>query len=120
MNKTIQEACTNYTQLISISIVCITLLVAYYFYIDYQVRMATNRVTKSNKITIQVLAAGFTAMYAIMLLPTSKEALDFQVYGIRIELYAITKAIIFLIALGLGSVTGGNALSKLIKGKSDE
>jgi len=82
--------------------------------------MAVKKPDSINKITIKVLAAGFTAMYCVMLLPTSKEALDFQVYGLKIELYALTKAIIFLVALGLGSITGGSELSKLIKGKSDE
>lgn len=82
--------------------------------------MLANKPDTKNKITVRVLAAGFTMAYSIMLLPTSKEALDFFIYGLKIELYAITKAMIFLGALGFGLITGGTALSTLIKGKTDE
>lgn len=117
MNK---QNCTNYTQIIVVSIVCLTLAIAYYFYIEYKIKMAVNKPDASNKITIQVLAAGFTMAYSIMLLPTSKEALDFQLYGMKIELYSITKALVFLGLLSFGLLTGGTQLSKLIKGKTDE
>ena len=112
--------CTNYTQVALVVVICVTIIAAYYFYIDYQIRMATNKPDTKNKITIRVLAMGFTVAYSIMLLPTSREALDFQVYGLKIELYAMVKAAIFLGALGFGLVTGGTALSTLVKGKSDE
>lgn len=112
--------CTNYTQIALIVVICVTIIAAYYFYIDYQIRMATNKPDTKNKITIRVLAMGFTVAYSIMLLPTSKEALDFQLYGLKIEMYALVKATIFLGALGFGLVTGGTALSTLVKGKTDE
>jgi hypothetical protein len=112
--------CTDYTQIALVLVVCTTLIVAYYFYIDYQIKMATNKPNASNKITIRVLAAGFTMAYGVMLFPTSREALDFQIYGLKIELYALIKALIFLGALGFGLVTGGTALSTLIKGKVNE
>lgn len=112
--------CTNYTQIASVSIVCLTLIVAYYLYIEYHIKMLLNKPATNNKITVRVLAAGFTMAYTIMLLPTSKEALDFQLYGLKIELYAITRAMIFLGALGFGLITGGTFLSTLIKGKTNE
>jgi uncharacterized membrane protein YedE/YeeE len=109
--------CTNYTQIALVAVVCMTLIIAYYLYIDHQIKMATDKPNATNKITIRVLAGGFTMAYSIMLFPTSREALDFQLYGLKIELYALIKAIIFLGMLGFGLITGGTALSTLIKGK---
>lgn len=112
--------CTNYTEIALVVVLCVTIIAAYYFYIDYQIRMATNKPDTTNKITVRVLAMGFAVAYTIMLLPTSKDALDFQLYGMKIELYALVKAAIFLGALGFSLVTGGTALSTLVKGKTDE
>lgn len=112
--------CTDYTKIAMVSIVCITLIIGYYLFIEYNVKMLTKKPNSTNKITVRVLAAGFTMAYCIMLLPTSKEALDFQVRGTVIELYSVTKALIFLGAIGFGLITGGTSLSSLVKGKSDE
>lgn len=117
MTQSIRETCVNYTQIIGVSIICVSLLVAYYIYIDHQIKMATNKPEKSNKITIKVLAAGFALAYGAMLVPTAKEALDFQFYSIRIELYSLTKALMFLGMIGFGLLTGGTFLSN-IKGNA--
>jgi len=117
LNTAIREACVNYTQIIGVGIVCVSLLVAYYFYIDHQVKMAANKPEKSNKITIKVLAAGFALAYGAMLVPTAKDTLDFQIYSMRIELYSLTKALIFLGMIGFGLLTGGTFLSN-IKGNA--
>ena len=117
MNK---QACIDYTQIILVVILCLTLLTAYYLYIDHQIRMLANKPDSKNKITIRVLALGFAMGYSVLLLPFSKESLDFQFYGLKIELYAVTKAIFFLGVLLCGLVTGGTGLSTLIKGKTNE
>lgn len=109
--------CVNYTQILGVGIVCISLLVAYYIYIDHQIKMATKQPEKTNKITIRVLAAGFTLAYAAMQIPTAKETLDFHVYSLSIELYSVTKALIFLGMIGFGLITGGTFLSN-IKGNA--
>lgn len=92
---------------------------AYYYYIDKQVNIIVKQPEKTNKSIIKILAAGFTAAYIVMLFPNSKDTLDFKFYQWEIQLYAVTKALVFLCAIGFGSVTGGTYLAKL-KGKSDE
>lgn len=105
--------CVDYTELIIVTIVCLALLVAYYLYIDHQIKMVVNKPEKTNKITVRVLAAGFTLAYAAMQIPTAKETLDFHVYTVSIELYSLTKAIIFLGMIGFGLITGGTFLSNI-------
>jgi len=73
---------------------------------------------KTNKITVKILAAGFVIAYGAMLLPPAKETLDFQVYHVSIQLYSITRALIFLGMIGFGLITGGTYLSNF-KGKQD-
>lgn len=75
--------------------------------------MVVNKPEKTNKITVRVLAAGFTLAYAAMQIPTAKETLDFHVYTVSIELYSLTKAIIFLGMIGFGLITGGTFLSNI-------
>lgn len=110
------EPCIDYTQIITVILVSFVLLTAYYKYLDYQVKMLTKKPETKNKITVRVLAAGFVAAYVVMLLPTSKETLDFQVYSTKIELYNLLKAVIFIGALTFGLITGGTYFSSIIKG----
>lgn len=117
MNK---SACFDYTIIVLVCIVCLTCLAAYYFYIDSQIKMLVKEPQTKNKITIRILALGFAMGYSVLLLPFSKDSLDFQFYGLKIELYAVTKAIFLLASLGFGSITGGTGLSTLIKGRTDE
>lgn len=105
--------CIDYTQLISIFIVCMAFVVGYYIYIDYQIKMVTTKPEKKNKITVRVLAAGFAMAYSAMLLPTAKETLDFQVYQVHVELYFVTRALLFLGMVGFGLITGGTFLSNI-------
>lgn len=111
--KLAKTTCIDYTELIVVTIVCVSLLVAYYLYIDNQVKMIKDKPEKTNKITVRILAAGFTLAYAAMQIPTAKETLDFHVYSLSVELYSLTKAIIFLGMIGFGLVTGGTFLSNI-------
>jgi hypothetical protein len=45
-----------------------------------------NKPVKSRKITVRVLAAGFSAAWAVMQIPYSKTTLDFVYYGYHIDL----------------------------------
>ena len=114
---TVTEPCIDYTQIVTVVLISFALLTAYYKYIDYQVKMLAKRPEKKNKITVRVLAAGFVVAYGVMLFPTAKETLDFQIYSMKIELYNIIRAIIFLGALTFGLITGGTYLSN-IKGNA--
>lgn len=107
------EPCIDYTQIVIVGILSVALLVGYYLYIDYQVKMVTNKPEKKNKITVRVLAAGFSIAYSTMLLPMAKETLDFQLYSVKIELYYIIRALIFLGAIGFGLITAGTFLSNI-------
>jgi hypothetical protein len=98
------------------TIICLVLLYLYWKFIDTQITKVVNKPEAKNKITVKILAVGFSAAYCIMLFPMAKETLDFQVYSVRIELYSVTKALIFVAALTFGSITGGASLSN-IKGK---
>ena len=71
---------------------------------------------ESKRITIRVLALGFTAAFGIMQLSMAKDSLDFKVYGHSIELYGVVKAIIFLGMIGFGIITGGTFLVSMVKG----
>lgn len=75
--------CIDYSQIAVVFILCFTIIVVYYLYINKQVKMLANNPDAKNKITVRVLAAGFTMAYSIMLLPTSREALDFVIYGLK-------------------------------------
>jgi hypothetical protein len=98
------------------SVAAIVALRYYYKYIDKQILKVVNKPESKNKITFKVLAVGFGAAYGIMMLPMAKETLDFMVYGIKIELHAVTKAIVFIGMITFGAITGGTQLSN-IKGK---
>lgn len=113
------KICYDITFIVIAVIFAFCALRAYYYYIDKQVNIIVKQPEKTNKSIIKILAAGFTAAYIVMLLPNSKETLDFKFYQWEIQLYAVTKALVFLCAIGFGSVTGGTYLAKL-KGKSDE
>lgn len=108
--------CVDWTNVIIVFIICTSGIAGYYIYIEYHIKMYKESPEKKNKITVKILAAGFSMVYALMLLPTSKETLDFQIYKMHIELYAITKAIIFLGLITFGLITGGTYLSNF-KGK---
>ena len=116
--KMTAKLCYDITTVVIVFLLCASGIVAYYLYIDSQIKKVVSMPEKTNKITIKILAAGFTMAYAAMLLPTAKETLDFQVYHISIELYALTKALLFLGMLGFGLITGGTYLSNF-KGKQD-
>ncbi len=91
----------------------------YFYYIDKQVHLIVKQPEKANKSIIKILAVGFGSAYVAMLFPNAKETLDFNFYSWQIQLYSITKAIVFLCAIGFGSITGGTFLAKF-KGKTDE
>jgi len=110
---TTNEPCIDYTKIIVLIITGCLLLLAYYKYIDYQVKMVTLKPERKNKITVRVLAAGFVAAYLVMLMPMSKETLNFQVYSFKIEMYTTIRAIIFLGAITFGLITGGTFLSNI-------
>lgn len=110
---TTNEPCVDYTQIIIVGFLLVGFLIAYYKYIDYQVKMLNSRPEKKNKITVRVLAAGFSIAYSTMLLPTAKETLDFQLYTVKIELYYLIRALIFLGAIGFGLITAGTFLSNI-------
>ncbi len=105
--------CDNLIPLGIVTVICVALITGYYFYIDYQIKMLAKRPEKKNKITVRVLAAGFSMAYSAMLLPTAKETLDFQVYAVHVELYYLIRAIIFLGAIGFGLITAGTFLSNI-------
>lgn len=113
-----KPTCLDVTNIVIVLIFCVSGMVCYYLYIDHHIRMLSKAPEKKNKITVKILAAGFSMAYAAMLLPTAKETLDFQIYKISIELYSITKALIFLGMVGFGLITGGTYLSN-VKGKQD-
>lgn len=115
-----KQPCLDYSSVIIVIIVfilCVSGIAGYYLYIEHQVKMLTKEPEKKNKITINILAAGFTMAYAAMLMPTAKETLDFIIYGLKVELYSLTKALIFLGMIVTGLVTGGTAIASKIKGK---
>ena len=112
------KLCYDITMVVIVFLVCGSGILAYYLYIESQVRKIVNTPEKTNKITIKILAAGFAMAYGAMLLPPARETLDFQIYHISIQLYSITRALIFLGMIGFGLITGGTFLSN-IKGKQD-
>jgi len=113
------KICYDITYIAIASIFGFLILRGYYYYIDKQVGVIVKQPEKANKSIIKILAAGFTAAYIVMLFPNSKETLDFKFYQWDVQLYAITKSLVFLCALGFGAVTGGTYLAK-IKGKTDD
>ena len=113
------KICYDITFIVVASIFGFLTLRGYFYYIDKQVGAIVKQPEKTNKSIIKILAAGFTAAYIVMLFPNSKETLDFKFYQWEIQLYAVTKALVFLCAIGFGAITGGTYLAKL-KGKADE
>jgi hypothetical protein len=114
------NGCVDYTYWGVITILCVTGIIVYYLYLDAQFKKAVKTPEKANKITIRVLAAGFTLAYGAMLLPTSKETLDFHLYSFNVQLYSITRAIIFLGMIVTALITGGTYLAKFIKGNGGD
>lgn len=110
------KTCYDVTIVIIIAIVCGAVLKGYYIFLDHQFKMLHQAPEKKNKITVKILAAGFAMAYIAMLAPTAKETLDFQVYKVHVELYSVTKALLFLGAIGFGLITGGTFLTN-IKGR---
>lgn len=78
-----------------------------------------NKPVKSRKITVRVLAAGFSAAWAVMQIPYSKTTLDFVYYGYHIDLFIPVNVILFIGMMGFGIVTGGTYLTN-IKGNDRE
>ncbi len=99
--------------------ICFAALMAfkyYYKFIDQQILKVVAKPESKNKITFKVLAVGFGAAYGVMILPLAKEALDFTVYTVKVELYSVTKALVFIGMITFGALTGGTQLAN-IKGK---
>jgi hypothetical protein len=99
-------------------LICASFLYFYDRFIDRQIKKVVTKPEAKNKITIKILAVGFSAAYCVMLFPMAKDTLDFQVYQTKIELYSITKALIFVAALTFGAISGGASLAN-IKGKQE-
>jgi hypothetical protein len=78
-----------------------------------------NRPEKSHKITVRVLAAGFSAAWSIMQIPYCKTTLDFVYYGHHIDLFIPVNVILFIGMMGFGVITGGTFLTN-IKGNDRE
>lgn len=106
----------DWSLVIIVALICGAALKGYYIFLDHQLKMLNQAPEKKNKITVKILAAGFAMAYGAMLLPTSRETLDFQIYSLHIELYAIVRVIIFLGMIVFGLITGGTYLSNF-KGK---
>lgn len=113
-----KQLCYDVTWIVISAIIGFVVIRCYFYYIDKQVHLIVKEPEKANKSVIKILAAGFGAAYVAMLFPNAKETLDFNFYSWQVQLYSITKAIVFLCAIGFGSITGGTFLAKF-KGKQD-
>jgi len=112
-----QKICYDVTSIIIATILGVCALCMYYIYIYNHVRDIVEMPEKTNKITIKILASGFTAAYALMMLPFVKETLDFDVYTVQVRLFYIVRLILFFGMIIFGLVTGGTFLANFIKGK---
>ena len=113
------KVCYDITYIIISGIFIFASLKAFYYYVDKQVKVIVNQPQKTNKSIVKVLALGLGSAYVAMLFPQAKETLDFKFYSYTIQLYSITKAIVFLGAIGFGSISGGTILARF-KGKTNE
>lgn len=111
--------CVNYTKLIALFIICLTLFAGWYVYIDNKIRILANQPEATNKITIKVLAYGFAAGWGLMFIPAAKSTLDVMYYGVRVDLYTPVNMIMLLGALMFGTVTGGIAITNKFKNNGE-
>lgn len=112
-----KEICYDVTGIIIAAIFGACALCMYYIYIYNRIRDIVDMPEKTNKITIKILASGFTVAYFAMMLPVFKETLDFDVYNVQVRLFYIVRLILFFGMIIFGLVTGGTFLANFIKGK---
>lgn len=112
-----REICYNLTGIIIAGLFLFCGVCVYYIYIYNKVKQIVEMPEKTNKITIQILASGFTVTYFAMMLPVFKETLDFDVYNVQIRLFYVVRLILFFGMIIFGLVTGGTFLANFIKGK---
>lgn len=66
-----------------------------------------------SKITIRVLAAGFTSAWLTMQIPYAKTTLDVTYYTYHIDIYTPVNIFLFLGMITFGIVVGGTYLTRL-------
>ena len=71
------------------------------------------RPEKGKKVTVRVLAAGFTMVFGIMQLPYSKQTLDVTYYTYHVDLYTPINILIFLLMIGFNVIVGGTFLTNI-------
>src|SRR5690242_9893614 len=101
-------------ELAKVTIVVLGVIVVLWKVIDNTIKMATNPAAeKSNKVPARVKAAGCTAAFIFLQIPYAKTTLNFDFYGVSIQLYAVVNAGMLLAALWYGIITGGTFLTNI-------